>query len=54
MSLSDNFNLNDFRTTKVSLIFSMIAYNLMFIFRLFILQEKTQKTLHLTPSDFCS
>lgn len=30
---------------KAALIFSMIAYNLMSLFRLFVLQEKTQKTL---------
>lgn len=30
---------------KAALIFPMIAYNLMSLFRLFVLQEKTQKTL---------
>ena len=30
---------------KAALIFSMIAYNLMSLFRLFVLQEKTQKAL---------
>ncbi len=42
---ADSFNLKEFYPTEASLIFSMIAYNLMSIFRLFVLQEKTQKTL---------
>lgn len=37
--------LKEFFPTEAALIFSMIAYNLMSIFRLFVLQEKTQKTL---------
>jgi len=41
----DSFNLNDFYATEAALIFSMIAYNLMSLFRTFVLQEKTQKTL---------
>ena len=41
----DSFNLNEFYPTEAALIFAMIAYNLMSIFRMFILQEKTQKTL---------
>lgn len=41
----DSFNLRDFYATEAALLFSMIAYNLMSIFRLFVLQEKTQKTL---------
>ena len=41
----DSFNLNNFYATEAALIFSMIAYNLMSLFRTFILQEKTQKTL---------
>jgi hypothetical protein len=42
---ADSFNLKGFFPTEAALIFSMIAYNLMSIFRLFVLQEKTQKTL---------
>lgn len=41
----DSFNLKDFFATEAALIFVMIAYNLMSLFRMFILQEKTQKTL---------
>ena len=37
--------MKDFYATEAALIFSMIAYNLMSLFRLFVLQEKTQKTL---------
>jgi hypothetical protein len=37
--------LKVFFLTEAALIFAMVAYNLMFIFRHFILQEKTQKTL---------
>jgi hypothetical protein len=40
----DSFNLNGFYATEAALIFVMIAYNLMSIFRMFVLQEKTQKT----------
>jgi hypothetical protein len=42
---ADSFNLKAFYPTEAALLFSMIAYNLMSIFRLFVLQEKTQKTL---------
>ncbi len=42
---ADNFCLKDFWATEAALIFVMIAYNLMSIFRMFVLQEKTQKTL---------
>ena len=41
----DSFNIKDFFATEAALIFVMIAYNLMSLFRMFILQEKTQKTL---------
>jgi Transposase DDE domain group 1 len=41
----DSFNLNDFYATEAALTFAMIAYNLMALFRAFVLQEKTQKTL---------
>lgn len=41
----DSFNLKDFFATEAALIFAMIAYNLMALFRTFVLQEKTQKTL---------
>lgn len=41
----DSFVLKDFFATEAALIFVMVAYNLMSIFRLFVLQEKTQKTL---------
>jgi hypothetical protein len=41
----DSFNLNSFYATEAALTFAMIAYNLMALFRTFILQEKTQKTL---------
>lgn len=41
----DSFNLKNFYATEAALSFVMIAYNLMSIFRLFVLQEKTQKTL---------
>ena len=42
---AESFNLKGFFPTEASLIFSMIAYNLMSLFRIFVLQEKTQKTL---------
>jgi hypothetical protein len=41
----DSFNLKDFYATEAALTFVMIAYNLMVLFRTFVLQEKTQKTL---------
>jgi hypothetical protein len=41
----DSFNLKDFFATEAALTFAMIAYNLMSLFRTFVLQEKTQKTL---------
>ena len=41
----DSFNLNGFFPTEATLIFAMIAYNLMSLFRTFVLQQKTQKTL---------
>ena len=41
----DSFNLKNFYATEAALIFVMIAYNLMALFRTFVLQEKTQKTL---------
>jgi Transposase DDE domain group 1 len=41
----ESFNLNGFFPTEAALTFVMIAYNLMALFRTFILQEKTQKTL---------
>jgi hypothetical protein len=41
----DSFNLNGFYATEAALTFVMIAYNLMSIFRMFVLQEKTQKRL---------
>ncbi len=41
----DSFNLKDFYATEAALTFAMIAYNLMALFRTFLLQEKSQKTL---------
>lgn len=41
----DSFNLQNFYATEAALTFAMIAYNLMALFRTFVLQEKTQKTL---------
>ena len=41
----ESFNLNGFFPTEAALTFAMIAYNLMAIFRMFVLQEKTQKHL---------
>lgn len=41
----DSFNLKDFFATEAALTFAMIAYNLMSLFRMFVLQEKTQRTL---------
>ena len=41
----DSFNLKDFYATEAALTFAMIAYNLMALFRTFVLQEKTQKKL---------
>ena len=41
----DSFNLKDFYATEAALTFAMIGYNLMLLFRTFLLQEKTQKTL---------
>ncbi len=42
---TESFNLKEFYPTEAALIFSMVAYNLMSVFCLFVLQEKTQKTL---------
>lgn len=42
---AESFNLKDFYATEAALIFVMIAYNLMALFRIFVLQEKTQKSL---------
>ncbi|WP_206366747.1 transposase [Sphingobacterium sp. SGL-16] len=42
---AESLSLKGFYATEAALIFSMIAYNLMSIFRIFVLQEKTQKTL---------
>lgn len=41
----DSFNLNNFYATEAALTFAMIAYNLMALFRTFVMQEKTQRTL---------
>ncbi|MFT4224764.1 transposase [Dysgonomonas sp.] len=41
----DSFNLNDFYATEAALIFAMIAYNLMAIFRLFIIKSEVQNRL---------
>lgn len=41
----NSFVLKDFYATEAALLFVMFAYNLMSIFRLYVLQEKTQKTL---------
>ena len=41
----DSFNLNGFFPTEAVFTFGMIAYNLTSLFRAFVLQEKTQKTL---------
>jgi hypothetical protein len=41
----DSFNLQSFFATEAALTFAMISYNLMALFRTFVLQEKTQKTL---------
>ncbi len=41
----DSFNLKDSYANEAALIFAMIAYNLMALFRAFVLQEKMQKTL---------
>jgi hypothetical protein len=42
---ADSFNLKSFFATEAALIFVMVAYNLMSLFRLFVLREKTQKSL---------
>ncbi len=39
----DSFNLTNFYATEAALIFAMIAYNLMELFRTFVLQEKHKK-----------
>lgn len=41
----DSFNLQQFYGTEAALTFAMLAYNLMALFRQFILQSKTQHTL---------
>lgn len=41
----DSFNLKGFYATEAALTFAMIAYNLMSLFKQFILQEKTQKRM---------
>lgn len=42
---ADSFNLKEFNARETALIFSVIAYNLMAIFSMFVLQDKIQKTL---------
>jgi hypothetical protein len=39
------FNMKDFWATEAALVFVTVAYNLMSVFRMFVLQEKTQRTL---------
>ena len=41
----DSFNLKGFYATEAALTCAMLAYNLMALFRTFVLQEKTQKRL---------
>jgi len=41
----ESFNLKGFYATEAALTFAMIAYNLMSLFKQFILQEKTQRRL---------
>lgn len=41
----DSFNMNSFFGTEAALIFAMLAYNLMALFRQFILNSKVQHTL---------
>ena len=41
----DSFNLKSFQGTESALTFAMLAYNLMALFRQFVLQGKTQQTL---------
>lgn len=41
----DSFNLKEFYATEAALTFAMLAYNLMAVFRQFILRGKTQQTL---------
>jgi hypothetical protein len=41
----DNFYLQCFFATEAVLTYAMIAYNLMALFRTFLLQEKNKKTL---------
>jgi hypothetical protein len=40
-----SFNLDDFYATEAALTFAMLSYNIMSLFRMFILQSKTQHTL---------
>lgn len=42
---AESFNLKNFYATEAALIFVMIAYNLMALFRMFILQEKMKRSL---------
>lgn len=42
---AESFNLKEFFPTEAALLFAMVAYNLMSIFRIFVLQDKTQRTL---------
>jgi IS4 transposase len=41
----DSFNLSNFFATEAALSFAMFSYNLMSLFSMFVLQEKTQKRL---------
>lgn len=41
----ESFNLKGIYTTEAALTFAMIAYNLMLLFKQFILQAKTQRRL---------
>lgn len=42
---AESVNLKGFYATEAALIFSKIAYNLMPLFRIFVLQEKTKEAL---------
>jgi len=51
---AESFNLKEFFTTEAALIFAMIAYNLMSIFRIFVITGKDTKNLiNIEIPNFC-
>jgi hypothetical protein len=50
----DRFNLKDFYAAEAALTFAMIAYNLMALFRTFVVQENKKNIVDLAVQEFCN